>query len=100
PTVSRETFARENGLDASKFWVGLLPGSRARELHANLPAMIEAARLLGPGHESSLPGAPPRQEAEDRKVAGPTVRLVHDARAALLHARASVVASGTATVEA
>ena len=31
---------------------------------------------------------------------GLTVRLVDDARAALLHARASVVASGTATVEA
>lgn len=32
--------------------------------------------------------------------AGLPVRLVQDARAALLHARASVVASGTATVEA
>lgn len=32
--------------------------------------------------------------------AGLPVRLVEDARAALLHARASVVASGTATVEA
>ena len=32
--------------------------------------------------------------------AGLAVRLVEDARAALLHARASVVASGTATVEA
>jgi lipid-A-disaccharide synthase len=31
---------------------------------------------------------------------GLTVRLVDDARAALFHARASVVASGTATVEA
>jgi lipid-A-disaccharide synthase len=27
PTVTREAFARENGLDTSKFWVGLLPGS-------------------------------------------------------------------------
>ena len=33
-------------------------------------------------------------------AAGLTVRLVEDARAALFHARASVVASGTATVEA
>jgi len=32
--------------------------------------------------------------------AGLEIRLVNDARAALLHARASVVASGTATVEA
>jgi lipid-A-disaccharide synthase len=100
PTVTREAFARENGLDASKFWVGLLPGSRARELHANLPAMIETARLLGPGYEYLLPVAPTLRETEVRSMAGPTVRLVHDARAVLQHARASVVASGTATVEA
>ena len=31
---------------------------------------------------------------------GATIRVVHDARAVLLHARASIVASGTATVEA
>ncbi len=36
----------------------------------------------------------------ERKGQGLTFRLVDDARAALLHARASVVASGTATVEA
>jgi lipid-A-disaccharide synthase len=100
PTATREAFARENGLDASKFWVGLLPGSRTRELHANLPPMIEAARLLGPGYEYLLPVAPTLQEAEVRSMAGSTVRLVHDARDALQHARASVVASGTATVEA
>jgi lipid-A-disaccharide synthase len=100
PTVTREAFARENGLDASKSWVGLLPGSRARELHANLPPMIEAARLLGSGYEYLLPVAPTLQEAEVRSMAGPTVKLVHDARGVLQHARASVVASGTATVEA
>jgi lipid-A-disaccharide synthase len=31
---------------------------------------------------------------------GATIQVVHDARAVLLHARASIVASGTATVEA
>jgi lipid-A-disaccharide synthase len=100
PTVTREAFARENGLDASKFWVGLLPGSRTRELHANLPPMIEAARLLGPGYEYLLPVAPTLQEPQVQAVAGQTVRVVRDARAVLQHARASVVASGTATVEA
>ena len=100
PTVTRETFARENGLDASKFWVGLLPGSRTRELHANLPPMIEAARLLGPGYEYLLPVAPTLQQPQVQAVAGQTVRVVRDARAVLQHARASVVASGTATVEA
>jgi lipid-A-disaccharide synthase len=100
PTVSREAFARENGLDSSKFWVGLLPGSRTRELHANLPTMIEAARMLGPQYEYLLPVAPTLQDQDVRAMAGPLLRVVHDARAVLHHARASVVASGTATVEA
>ena len=104
PTVTREAFASENGLDASKFWVGLLPGSRARELEANLPPMFEAARLLGPGYEYLLPVAPTLKEPQVQALAvqakGAGVRVVQDARAVLQHARASVVASGTATVEA
>jgi lipid-A-disaccharide synthase len=104
PTVTREEFASQNGLDASKFWVGLLPGSRARELEANLPPMFEAARLLGPGYEYLLPVAPTLKDSQVQAFAaqtkGGSVRLVHDARAVLQHARASVVASGTATVEA
>jgi lipid-A-disaccharide synthase len=99
PNVTREAFARENGLDASKFWVGLLPGSRARELKANLPPMLEAARLLGPGYEYVLPVAPTLQPSQVQALAGPA-KVVEDARAVLQHARASIVASGTATVEA
>ena len=30
PTISREQFAAENGLDPEKSWIGLLPGSRPR----------------------------------------------------------------------
>jgi lipid-A-disaccharide synthase len=108
PTVTREAFASENGLDASKFWVGLLPGSRTRELLANLPPMFEAARLLGPEYEYLLPVAPTLKHAQvdaqlqalASQAKGATIRVVHDARAVLLHARASIVASGTATVEA
>jgi lipid-A-disaccharide synthase len=104
PTVTREEFASQNGLDASKFWVGLLPGSRTRELDANLPPMLEAARLLGPGYEYLLPVAPTLKDSQVEALAaqakGASVRVVHDARAVLQHARASIVASGTATVEA
>jgi lipid-A-disaccharide synthase len=102
PIISREAFASENNLDASKFWVGLLPGSRSRELLANLPTMLEAARLLGPGYEFLLPVAPTLQEDQVRPLVAQeeNVKIVHDARAVLKHARASVVASGTATVEA
>jgi lipid-A-disaccharide synthase len=104
PTVTREEFASQTGLDASKFWIGLLPGSRTRELQANLPPMLEAARMLGPGYEYLLPVAPTLKDSQVQAFAAQAesagVRVVHDARAVLQHARASIVASGTATVEA
>ena len=110
PEVSREAFARQHGLDASKAWVALLPGSRQREVHLNLPTMLEAATMLDSTmrdkkYEYLLPVAPTLEQeriaaaiAAQRNGVKPV--LVHDARAALFHARGSVVASGTATVEA
>ena len=115
PSMGREQFATENGLDPSKTWIGLLPGSRLREIRDILPEMLSAAGSLlhkGPPSGNSepqfvLPLAPtlsPSQRAEVQRIVATTphlqIRLVEDARAALLHARASVVASGTATVEA
>jgi lipid-A-disaccharide synthase len=103
PAVSREAFALENGLDAAKEWIGLRPG----EIALNLPAMLGAAAFLGSEYEFLLPLAPTlteRQIASVRAAVAKTpefpATLVTDARAALSHARASVVASGTATVEA
>jgi lipid-A-disaccharide synthase len=110
PEGTREQFASENRLDPSKSWIGLLPGSRKKELLANLPPMLEAAALLGPSYEYVLPVAPTLEQSAvsatvSRSISnaggqGLCVRLVRDARAALLHARASITASGTATVEA
>ncbi len=121
PAISRNQFAEENGLDASATWIGLLPGSRAKEIRANLPEMLGTAKLLasrahrgaagtaaGERYEFLLPIAPtlnPEQKAGVQSMVEAlapqlSVRLMADARAALAHARASVVASGTATVEA
>jgi lipid-A-disaccharide synthase len=105
PEVTREAFARQHGLDASKPWVALLPGSRQREVHLNLPTMLEAATTLGHMYQYLLPVAPTlAQEPVAAVIAargsGTKPVLVDDARAALFHARGSVVASGTATVEA
>jgi lipid-A-disaccharide synthase len=110
PSVTRDQFARQNNLDPDRVWIGLLPGSRAKEIRDNLPEMLAAARLLAAqgDYEFVIPLAPtlhPTQRAMAaalvRQHAGAlTVRLTGDARATLLHARASVVASGTATVEA
>ncbi len=113
PSASREQFAQQNGLDPAATWIGLLPGSRAKEIRANLPEMLRAAQELvarEPGRrlEFLLPLAPTLNTEQRSGVQSLTktfggsahVVLVDDARSALLHARASVVASGTATVEA
>jgi lipid-A-disaccharide synthase len=180
PAMSREEFAAANGLDPAKTWIGLLPGSRPKEIRDILPEILRAARMLAgsftdgtavlKGHgfiragnepetkpalaaegrqpkedtfpqglkptnsleyrparlkpcpfkaddffdstptsfEFLIPLAPTLndvQRAEVRQIvqdhgSGLTLRLVDDARATLFHARASVVASGTATVEA
>jgi lipid-A-disaccharide synthase len=118
PEITREQFARESGLTPSRSWIGLLPGSRAREIGDNLPQMLAAARILtlrgpraaGPRKEFEfiLPLAPTLNASQRKMLAGLVqhhgdglpVRMVEDALATLLHARASVVASGTATVEA
>lgn len=108
PTVTREEYAERNSLDPAKQWVALLPGSRWKEVRANLPAMVEAAQQYPPNVEFILPIAATLQRSEFaayleslRTPQGKTsFTLVHDARAALHHARASVVASGTATVQA
>lgn len=126
PKVSREDFAARWGLDASRTWIALLPGSRRKELRLNLPAMLGAAERLGAGFEFVMPVASTLDQewvreqialcASGKALRSPTlaaktaakvghpqpvdVKLTDDARASLLHARVGVVASGTATVEA
>jgi lipid-A-disaccharide synthase len=114
-TSARDDYAREHNLDPSRRWIALLPGSRWREIEANLPTMVEMACRFPNGCEYILPVA----STIDRKrladfTAGwishpygadpslplPYIHLVPDAREALHHARASIVASGTATVQA
>lgn len=101
PQIPREVFAREHGLDPAKQWIALLPGSRKKEVLLNLPVMLAAAARLGNAYEYLVPVASTlSREWIKQQIGSARVRLVSDARAALLHARASVVASGTATVEA
>jgi lipid-A-disaccharide synthase len=116
PTISRQDYATAHGLDPAKPWIALLPGSRWKEVTANLDVMIEMAHRFPlhcdyilpvastidrkklaefmAGHEEWWPGD------IDSALKVLNIRLVPDARDALHHARASVVASGTATVQA
>ncbi len=140
-TSNREEYAARHGLDPARTWIALLPGSRWKEIRANLPALHElamsdlihssAAYTTFDGrttrqpddpaalthYEFLLPVASTISEVELRryiaqlsannvKYFGPeaaSLRLTlvtgqDAAREALHHARASVVASGTATV--
>ncbi|HUB28841.1 MAG TPA: lipid-A-disaccharide synthase [Terracidiphilus sp.] len=61
PTVSRQEFAARHALDPAKTWIALLPGSRAKEIRANLPTMLAAAhrlRATNPDLEFLIPLAP------------------------------------------
>ncbi len=140
PTSTREEYALRHGLDPSRTWIGLLPGSRWKEVRANLPVLHElamsdliataSARTTFNGLDLETPADPAAHtryefllpvaatlrtpdllgfieelNRDHLRYWGPEARslrltLVPDAREALHHARASVVASGTATVQA
>ena len=105
PAIAREDFAERYSLDPAKQWIGLLPGSRRKEVRLNLPVMAAAAKQLGTQYEYILPAAATLapewlRAAVTQCQNSVPIHVVEDARTALFHARASVVASGTATVEA
>ncbi len=111
PTITREEYASMHGLEAEREWIALLPGSRGGELASNLPEMLQDASTLDLQYAHSgirfqflIPLAPTIGERQKQQVFGfvasGNVRLVRDARAALLHSRAAIIASGTATVQA
>ena len=101
PAITREAYAAQYHLDLNKCWITIMPGSRVKEVRLNLPTMLDAATLLGAGFEFLLPVAPTLdRELLEQSTQGRGITLVSEALPALHHARAAVVASGTATVEA
>jgi lipid-A-disaccharide synthase len=103
PSITREQFADEFKLDGSKRWIAILPGSRRKEVKMNLPAMLDAAAELGDGYEYLLPVAStihPGWLASQLRTSPQRIHLVTDSFATMMHSHASIVASGTATVEA
>lgn len=103
---SREAFLERHGLP-DRPMVALLAGSRSGEIRSMMPVYLEmAARLHAmPAYEDLLfvvaaaPGRTP--EDYDLAGAGDYVRLVFgDTYGVLRHARAAVINSGTASLEA
>ncbi len=106
PSESAEEFVEGRGYEPDKPIIALLPGSRHKEIRMNLPAMLRTAELLGCDYQFVLPIAPgidPSWLDLQVQKLNPSYNFIlfttTDTRA-LAHARAAVVASGTATVEA
>jgi lipid-A-disaccharide synthase len=101
PAVERNDYAAQFHLVPAKQWITLMPGSRVKEVRMNLPTILEAAALLGPGYEFLLPVAPTLDRALIENLIGQhNITLVPESLPALWHSLAGIVASGTATVEA
>lgn len=105
-TMTRDEVMRHFGFDPQRRLIGLLPGSRRREVNALLPVMLEAAEKIAaaiPGAQFFLPKAPTVEAglvAEHLARAGVEVTVLdslrYNVRAA---ADFALVASGTATLE-
>jgi len=109
PQISRQEFAARHRLDAKKQWIALLPGSRRKELALNVERMLWAAEMLqdhGGDFQFVMPVASTLHkewvaaQLHNLWTSPLPITLTDNARATLMHARAAVVASGTATVEA
>ncbi|MBR1804088.1 MAG: lipid-A-disaccharide synthase [Muribaculaceae bacterium] len=96
----RDEFCTAHGLDASRPIIALVPGSRAKEIRDNLPAMVAAASRHT-DCQMALAAAPGMdRHIYEQVLAGARVTLVEGATWALVHhARVALVTSGTATLE-
>ena len=109
PCQNREEFFAQAALDPGTPTVALLPGSRKTEVKFNLPAMLEAAALVGRSRpvQFVVASAPTIDLpwVESMVAHGYTGKAVlrtlsNSTHGALQYADAGVVASGTATIEA
>jgi lipid-A-disaccharide synthase len=104
-TPTRTAARAALGVGEEDLVVGLLPGSRPREVERLLPAMRQAARLVGRVRRVRwLLGLAPtidRQRVEGLLAEGPPITLVdRGAHAVMAASDLLLVASGTATLEA
>lgn len=99
-------FKQDNGLDADRPIIALLPGSRHKEIRDNLPEMVAACNEFKQ-YQVVIGGAPNIDEEEYREVLrsggaenADGIKVLFGCSFELVaHARAAVVTSGTATLE-
>ena len=106
PSLGKEEFCRQHGLNFNEALVGILPGSRRQEVEKILPAMLQACQLLHNEDQNIQFGlglAPhiDRQYIKEQlDRCNINVALVENQAYDLMaHSRLVLVASGTATLE-
>ena len=105
-TMTREEFCNRYGLDAKRKIVTILPGSRPSEIAQNYSRVIAACELLAARDaglqfvHAAAPGLTAEFFAKYAKPSIPIIRVESATYDALAAADCSIVASGTATVEA
>jgi lipid-A-disaccharide synthase len=109
-TMDRGEFCRRHGIDPQSHLIGLLPGSRKREIASLLPVFLESARLvqqrLAQRPVFLLPVAPTISD-QDLQTAGVDqakpeldLRIIRENRYDMMAACSTVIAaSGTVTLE-
>lgn len=109
-TMNRDEFCRHHGIDPHRRLIGLLPGSRKREIASLLPVYLESARLIQRQLEEKpvflLPLAPTVSD-QDLLAAGVAqakaeldLFIIRENRYDMMAACATVIAaSGTVTLE-
>ncbi|HET9948352.1 MAG TPA: lipid-A-disaccharide synthase, partial [Longimicrobiales bacterium] len=95
-----DAFRRRWGLDPERPLLALLPGSRRQEIGRHLRLFEEAAHAVREALPDVLPVLARAPSLSRAAYAGAAFPVVDDARALLRHARAALVKSGTATLEA
>ena len=104
-TESKEAFMERTGLPDQP-WIALLAGSRTMEIRSMMPVYMELASAWHETHPNDLfvvAAAPSRTLADYQDYIGdrPYVKVVFgETYGALKHARAAVINSGTASLEA
>ena len=104
-TRTKEEFCRAHNIDPRKPILAILPGSRKKEIRHILPTLCEVAdRILTSKPETQfvLPAAPNLDRSLIDKIVGNRrIKIIQgDTYNTLRYARAAIVASGTATLEA
>lgn len=109
-TMDKLEFCRHHGIDPQRCLIGLLPGSRKREIASLLPVFLESARVvqgrLAQTPVFLLPVAPTisdqhlRAAGVDQGKVGLDLRIIRENRYDMMAAcNAVIAASGTVTLE-